>query len=87
MSLAISSTVLKDGTKSIMYLKKIYLAHCINLIHIAMNLVVPVAQWVKHWPTDLAVLSLSPSQGEIFSTVNGVTLHTAFHYHSSIALI
>ena len=28
-----------------------------------------IAQWVKCWPTDLAVPSSSPSQGEIFSTV------------------
>ena len=30
-----------------------------------------VAQWVKRWPTDLAVLSSIPTLGEIFSTVNG----------------
>ena len=30
----------------------------------------PVAQWVKRWLTDLAVPSSSPTQGEIFSTVN-----------------
>ena len=38
-----------------------------------------VAQWVKHWATDLAVLGLSPAEGEIFSTINWVPLHTAFH--------
>ena len=47
----------------------------------------PVAQWVKRWPTDLAVPSSIPARGEIFSTVNGVPLHTAFHYHPSIVLI
>ena len=26
----------------------------------------PVAQWVKRWPTDLAVLSSSPTPGKIF---------------------
>ena len=46
-----------------------------------------VAQWIKHWPTDLAVPSSIPARGEIFSTVNGVPLHTAFHYHPSIVLI
>ena len=47
----------------------------------------PVAQWVKRWPTDLAVPSSIPARGEIFSTVNGVPLHTAFHYHLPIVLI
>ena len=47
----------------------------------------PVAQWVKRWPTDLAVPSSIPARGEIFSTVNGVTLHTALHYHPAIVLI
>ena len=47
----------------------------------------PVAQWVKRWPTDLAGPSSIPARGEIFSTVNGVQLHTAFHYQPSIVLI
>ena len=47
----------------------------------------PVAQWVKRWPTDLAVPSSIPARGEIFSTVNGVPLHTAFQYHLPIVLI
>ena len=34
----------------------------------------PVTQWVKRWPTVLAVPSSNPVRGEIFSTVNG------FHY-------
>ena len=38
------------------------------------------AQWAKRWPTDLAVPGSSPVRGEIFSAVNGVPLHTAFHY-------
>ena len=38
-------------------------------------------------PTDLEVPSTSPTRGEIFSTVNGIPLHTAFHYHPSIVLI
>ena len=46
----------------------------------------PVAQWVKRWPTDLAVPSSIPARGEIFSTVDGVPLHTAFHYHLPIVL-
>ena len=31
-----------------------------------------MAQWVKRWPTDLAVPSSIPTRGEISSTVNGV---------------
>ena len=46
-----------------------------------------VAQWFNRWPTDLAVPSSSPAQNKIFSTVNGIQLHTAFHYHLSIVLI
>ena len=45
------------------------------------------AQWVKRWPADLAVPSSSPARGEIFSTVNGVPLHTTCHYQSLIVLI
>ena len=40
-----------------------------------------------YWPTELAVPSSSPAPGELFSTVYGVPLHTAFHYHTPIALI
>ena len=40
----------------------------------------PVAQSVKRWPTDPAVPNSSPARDEIFSTVNEVPLHTAFHY-------
>ena len=47
----------------------------------------PVAQWVKRWPTDLAVPSSIPTQCEILSTVNGVPLHTALHYQPLIVLI
>ena len=46
-----------------------------------------VDQWVKRWPTDLAVLNSIPTRGEIFSTVNRVPLHTAFHYQPLIVLI
>ena len=46
-----------------------------------------VAQWVKHWPAVLAVQSSSPTCSEIFSTVNGAPLHTAFHYQPLIILI
>ena len=46
-----------------------------------------VAQWVKHWPSDLAVPSASPTRGEIFSTIKVVPLHTTFHYHPHIVLI
>ena len=42
------------------------------------------AQCVKHWPTDLAVRSASPTRGEIFLVVNGAPLHTAFHYQPTI---
>ena len=47
----------------------------------------PVAHWVKCSPTALVVPSSSPAQDEIFSTVNRVPLHTAFHYHLPIVLI
>ena len=47
----------------------------------------PVAQWVKRWPTDLAIPSSSPARGEIISTVNEVPLQAAFHYQTLIALI
>ena len=47
----------------------------------------PVAQWVKGWPIDLTVRVQSLLEGEIFSTVNRVPLHTAFHYHPPIVLI
>ena len=43
----------------------------------------PIAQWDKLWPVDLAVPSLSPARGGIFTTVNGVLLLTAFHYQFS----
>ena len=46
-----------------------------------------VAQWLKHWPTDLAVPGTSSTPDKIFSTVNGVPMHTAFHYHPLIVLI
>ena len=46
-----------------------------------------VSQWVKPWPSDLAVMSSSSAGGEILSMVNGVPLHTAFHYQSPIVLI
>ena len=45
------------------------------------------AQWVKRWPSDLAVLGLSPAPSEIFSTINRVPLPTAFHYPYPIILI
>ena len=40
----------------------------------------PVTQWAKRRPTDPAVTSSCPARGEIFSIVNGVQVHTAFHY-------
>ena len=47
----------------------------------------PVAQWVKCWPADLVAPNLSPARGKFFSTLNGVPLHTAFHYQTLIILI
>ena len=35
----------------------------------------PVAQWVKRWPTDLAVPGSSRAQGGFFSTVKGSVAH------------
>ena len=45
------------------------------------------AQWVKRWPTDLAVVGSSPPEARIFPVVIGVLLHTAIHYHLLIDLI
>ena len=59
---------------------------CYSLLFSAFALT-PLAQLVKRWPADLAVPSSIPARGEIFSTVNGVQLHTAFHYHLPIVLI
>ena len=42
---------------------------------------VPVAQWVKRGPSSI------PARGEIFSTENGVPLHTTFYYQPPIVLI
>ena len=37
----------------------------------------PVAQWVKCWPTDLAVVSSSPARGEdIFNRKRGSIAHS-----------
>ena len=47
----------------------------------------PEAQWVKRWPTELAVLGSSHAGGEIFSTVNGIPWHRTFHYYPPIVLI
>ena len=58
-----------------------------NCIGVSNHRGAPVAQWVKRWPTELAVVSSSPAGGEILSTVNGVLLHTAFHYQPLIVLI
>ena len=46
-----------------------------------------VAERVKFWPTDLAVVSLSPPEKRIFTIVNEVSLQTVFHYHLPIVLI
>ena len=40
-----------------------------------------IAQLVKRWPTGLGIPKSSPAQVEIFLTVNGVPLHTAFPHH------
>ena len=47
----------------------------------------PVAQWVQCWLTDLAAPGSSLARGEIYYTVNGVPLHTAFYYHQSVVLV
>ena len=47
----------------------------------------PVAQWIKRWPTDLAVPSSSHARGEIYLTQNEVPLHTVFRYHPFIVLV
>ena len=48
---------------------------------------VPVAQSVKRWSADLAVLGSTPVEAEIFTIANEVPLHTACHYHPSVVLI
>ena len=61
-----------------------YVCFIASLVHLG----APLTQWVKRWPTDLAVVSSSPARGEIFPTVYGVPLlHTAFHYQRLIVLI
>ena len=59
----------------------------LNALEHRLRLGVPVTQWVKRWPTDLAVPSSIPTRGEILSTVNGVPLHTAFLFQPLIVLI
>ena len=59
----------------------------LNALELRLRLGAPVAKWVKRWPTDLAVPSSIPTRGEIFSTVNRVPLHRAFHYQPLIVLI
>ena len=46
-----------------------------------------VAQWVKGWPNDQTVPSSRPAGGEIFSALNRVPLHSAFHNHLPIVLM
>ena len=55
--------------------------------YISIEIGAAVAQRVKRWPNDLVVPSSIPAGGRIFSTVNGVPLHKAFHYQSLIVLI
>ena len=55
-----------------------FIAHSFSLSPAA-----PAAQCVKRWPADLAITG----QGEIFSTVNGVSLHTTFHYNPPMVRI
>ena len=48
----------------------------INVCSLPSSIGAPVAQWVKRWPADLAVPSLTPNQDKLFSPVNGVRLHS-----------
>ena len=57
------------------------------LVSLLFLLSAPVALCVKRWPADLGVLGSSLPRGEIFSFVNKVLLHTAFHSHQHIILI
>ena len=59
----------------------------VNALEHRLRLGAPLAQWVKRWPRDPAVSRSIPTRGEIFSTVNGVPLHTAFHYQPLIVQI
>ena len=65
----------------------VFFCNTVCLFDVANLFCFEIAQWVKHWPTDLAVPGSNPARGEIFSIVNGVPSHTAFHYHSPIVLI
>ena len=59
----------------------------LNALEHHLRLGASVAQWVKRWPSDIAVPSSIPTRGEIFSTVNRVPLKTALHYQPLIVLI
>ena len=52
------------------YLSLLLFIHSVSSVRLSVG--APVAQWVKRWPTGLAVPGPSPSRGEIFSVVNGV---------------
>ena len=47
----------------------------------------PVAQWVKRWPTDLAVTSSSPARGEDLLNRTRDSIAQVFHYHPPIVVI
>ena len=45
-----------------------------------------VAYLVKHWPAEVVVSGSIPAGGRIYNHINGVPLHTAFHYHLPVIL-
>ena len=47
----------------------------------------PVTQLAKRWPIELAVPFRALFEAKIFSTANGVALHTVNHYHPPNILI
>ena len=59
-----------------------FLSHYYDLFTIC-ALRAPVAQWVKRWPTNLAVPSSIPARGRLFSTANGVYIAHSFSLSTS----
>ena len=51
------------------------------------NLRGPEAQYAERWPVDLTAHVQAPVKAEIFPIINGVPLHTVFHYHPPIFLM
>ena len=82
----ISCIKLLAGTRNIFTQKEESKQYCppVEYTSLSRFLVgVPAAQWVKHWPPDLAFVSSSPARGEIISTVNEVSIAHSFSLSST----